>query len=100
MITVGKNMDNKAIYGTVKFLCDYQSDVANLPNNRKPGSTAYVIENGNRYILNSNKEWVLQPAGGGGGVLPPDDTTIIYDGGDVTLDDPVDTIVYDGGLIG
>ena len=59
MITVGKNTDNKALYGTVKFLCDYQSDVANLPNNRKPGSTAYVIENGNRYILNSNKEWVL-----------------------------------------
>ena len=33
-------------------------------------------------------------------MLPPDDITIIYDGGEVTLDDPVDTIVYDGGLIG
>ena len=100
MITVGKNTDNKALYGTVKFLCDYQSDVANLPNNRKPGSTAYVIKNGNRNTLKSNKEWELQPAGVGGGGLPTEDNTIIYDGGEVTLDDPVDTIVYDGGLIG
>ena len=53
MITVGKNMDNKAIYGTVKFLCDYQSDVANLPTNRGPGSEATVIENGNVYVLNA-----------------------------------------------
>jgi hypothetical protein len=59
MITVGKNTANKIIYGTVHFLCDYQSDVANLPTNRKPGSSAYVIENGNRYIFNSNHEWIL-----------------------------------------
>ncbi len=59
MITVGKNVDNKVLYGTVHFLCDYQSDVANLPTNRKPGSSAYVIENGNRYIFNSNHELIL-----------------------------------------
>ena len=59
MITVGKNVDNKVLSGTVHFLCDYQSDVANLPTNRKPGSSAYVIENGNRYIFNSNHEWIL-----------------------------------------
>ena len=59
MITVGKNVDNKVLYGTVHFLCDYQSDVANLTTNRKPGSSAYVIENGNRYIFNSNHEWIL-----------------------------------------
>ena len=50
---------NKIIYGAIHFLCDYQSDVANLPTNRKPGSSAYVIENGNKYILNSDHEWVL-----------------------------------------
>lgn len=82
MITVGKNTANKIIYGAIHFLCDYQSDVANLPTNRKPGSSAYVIENGNKYILNSDHEWVLQPSGGGGDQpLPPEDITIIYDGG-------------------
>jgi hypothetical protein len=25
-----------------------------------PGSVAFVIENGNLYILNSKKEWILQ----------------------------------------
>lgn len=82
MITVGKNTTNKVLYGTVHFLCDYQSDVANLPKNRRPGSSAYVIENGNQYIFNSNHEWILQPSSGGGTQpLPPEGTTVIYDGG-------------------
>lgn len=81
MITVGKNMDNKAIYGTVKFLCDYQSDVANLPTNRGPGSKATVIENGNVYVLNAEHQWILQPKTGSGGDIPSPGDTIIYDGG-------------------
>ena len=52
MITVGKNVDNKVLYGTVHFLCDYQSDVANLPTNRKPGSSAYVIDTSSILIMN------------------------------------------------
>lgn len=83
MITTGKNLNNKPFYGATEFLCDYQSDVTNLPTNRKVGSRAYVIENGNRYVLNSEHIWILQPTSGGGG-LPPTTDTIIYDGGVIT----------------
>lgn len=59
MITVGINTGKKPFYNAASFICDFQSDVVNLPKNRGVGSTAKVIENGNFYIFNSNKEWVL-----------------------------------------
>ena len=88
MIHTGINKGNKTFYGTTDFLCDYQSDVPSLPTNRQPGSRALVIENGNRYILNSARQWILQPvtssegSGGGGGI--EDGDTIIYEGGLIT----------------
>ena len=97
MITVGVNTGKKPFYNAASFICDFQSDVENLPTNRGTGSTAKVLENGNFYILNSNKEWILQTSSGGGG-LPPEDTTIIYDGGVITAED-TNTIIYDGGVI-
>lgn len=99
MITIGVNTGKKPFYNAASFICDFQSDVENLPTNRGTGSTAKVLENGNFYILNSNKEWILQTSsGGGGGGLPPEDTTIIYDGGVITAEG-LDTIIYDGGVI-
>ena len=98
MITIGVNTGKKPFYNAASFICDFQSDVANLPTNRGVGSTAKVLENGNFYILNSNKEWILQTSSGGGGGLPPEDTTIIYDGGVITAED-TNTIIYDGGVI-
>lgn len=68
MITVGTNRKMQSpFYNAADFLCDYESDVANLPTNRGAGSKAYVIENGNRYILNNQHQWVLQPASSSGG---------------------------------
>lgn len=100
MITIGVNTGKKPFYNAASFICDFQSDVANLPTNRGVGSTAKVLENGNFYILNSEKQWILQTSsgGGGGGGLPPEDTTIIYDGGVITAEG-IDTIIYDGGMI-
>lgn len=67
MITVGTNRSNKPFYNMAEFLCDYESDIADLPKNRGPGSTARVVETGNIYILNNNHEWVKQPKNSGGG---------------------------------
>lgn len=88
MIHTGINRGNKTFYGTSDFLCDYVSDVANLPTNRKPGSRAFVIENGRQYILNSAKQWILQPVYSSGS----GDSS----GGDI---EEGDTIIYEGGVI-
>lgn len=80
MITVGVNTGKKPFYNMAEYLCDYQSDVANLPTNRGPGSKATVIENGNVYVLNAEHQWILQPKTGGGDTPSPGDT-VIYDGG-------------------
>lgn len=67
MITVGTNRSNKPFYNMAEFLCDYESDIADLPTNRGPGSTARVVESGNIYVLNNNHEWIKQPKDSGGG---------------------------------
>lgn len=87
MITVGKNRSNKPFYNMAEFLCDFETDVANLPTNRGAGSTAKVIETGNVYMLNNLHQWVLQPkssSGGGSGDIPGEGDTVIYDGGVVS----------------
>lgn len=92
-------------YGVRNLVLDTDADVANLPKSAA-GSTAYVIESGDRYICNSKGEWKKAMAGnnsGGGNNNPskPDedeDNEIIYDGGEVggETDDYVH-IIYDGG---
>lgn len=51
-----------------EFLCDTAADVANLPmggapNQPCPGSTAYVIETGETYILSNALIWVKKIGG-------------------------------------
>ena len=86
MITVGTNRTNKPFYNMAEFLCDFETDVANLPTHRGAGSRAKVIENGNVYVLNGQKQWILQPkeSSGGSGDLPEEGDTVIYDGGVVS----------------
>lgn len=60
----GINHSHRPFYNMAEFLCDYESDVASLPTSCGPGSKAKVVENGNLYILNTQQQWVLQPAVG------------------------------------
>jgi hypothetical protein len=59
MITASTNNIRKTFYNMAEFLCDYQSDVADLPTDCGVGSKAFVIENSNVYILNGSKIWIL-----------------------------------------
>lgn len=66
---IRKNTNNIA-YGIVIFTVDEESDIQNLPRYHTPGSEAYVIATGNKYVLNNSKEWILSKGGsseGGGG---------------------------------
>lgn len=40
-----------------EFVCDYESDVADLPTNCAAGSVAVVIEPFSVYMINSFGEW-------------------------------------------
>lgn len=77
MIAVGTNRSNKPFYNMAEFLCDYESDVADLPTNRGPGSTARVIESGNVYILNNSHQWIKQPKNSSGGGSSSEEEEII-----------------------
>lgn len=45
-------------YDVNSYVCDIEDDVILLPTKVSMGSTAFVIETSNIYMLNSNKEWV------------------------------------------
>lgn len=46
-------------YGVKEFVLDNESDVSKLPvEGCTMGSTAFIIETGNVYMLNGQKEWV------------------------------------------
>lgn len=74
----------KIAYDIQRFIVDFETEIAELPTNGAPGSTAFVIENGSRYMLNNERRWKLLPSsgtgGGGGGSIDPT-ATYIYDGG-------------------
>lgn len=52
------SINGKPVYGIYEYLCDYETDVEKLPTGAAPGSTAYVVETGDIYILNGLKKWV------------------------------------------
>lgn len=62
------------------------------------GSRCYIINTGEWYALNSQKQWKPVPAGGSGGGGFDPDTTYIYDGGNISGAEDT-TIIYDGGTI-
>ena len=98
MFSTVHSPDNRSAYGIKKFVCDAESDIANLPITCAVGSTAFVIDTSNEYMLNHQGQWKkVQTNGSSSG-------DIIYDGGDVPGDDIPDSsddhYIYDGGGVG
>lgn len=57
MYSIIKQNDHMSAYVT-EFVVDTDGDIAELPINVYPGSTALVAGSSEVYILNNNKEWV------------------------------------------
>lgn len=99
MISIGANRNRKA-YGIKHYNLDTESELSKINVNREVmGTTAFVIETSQRYMLNGSKEWKkinVATSGGNGGVNPDED--FVYDGGGVSDDDtPDDENIYEGG---
>ena len=57
MYSISSNSGHTA-YGTKDFICDTVADIADLPIDITPGSTAFVIEGSLCYMLNNSQTWV------------------------------------------
>jgi hypothetical protein len=57
MIGIMKNGGHTA-YGLKEYVVDSPSDIDLLPLDGVMGSSAFVIETGEVYMLNGKKEWV------------------------------------------
>lgn len=90
-------------YGVYDFVLDSTADLVSLPglDHIKAGSTAFVIETSQYYMINHAGAWVKvtlatnNPGGGGGGTTPDDN----YDGGEVIPGTGSDDN-YNGGEVG
>lgn len=51
------SVNGKTAYGICEYVCDKEEDIETLPK-APMGSTAFVIETGDVYMINSSKEWV------------------------------------------
>lgn len=73
----------KIAYGIKKFILDTENELPLVDTtNLYPGSTAFIIESSNNYMLNSQLEWKkVTLAGSGGGSNDPSGDDIIYEGG-------------------
>lgn len=79
-------------YNVVKLVLDSTDDLVYLSKDYAPGSTAFIIDTSESYMLNSKKEWKkikvssVDPGGGGGDVPGDNDDDGIpdYDGGIVS----------------
>ena len=98
MISIGANRNKKA-YGIKHYNLDTEAELAQIKVDREVmGTTAFVIETSQRYMLNGSKEWKkINSLGGSGGNVHPDED-FIYDGGGVEgTDTPSDDNIYEGG---
>ena len=79
------NASNVSVY---RYEEDTEADMRAIDVSMAPmGSRCYIINTGDTYALNSNKEWKPVPKGSGG--------DIIYDGGSDSGSSG--DIIYDGG---
>ena len=95
MISIGANRNKKA-YGIKHYNLDTEAELSKINVNREiMGTTAFVIETSQRYMLNGAKEWkkISMATSGSGGSIP--DKDLIYDGGGVAPSD--DETIYEGG---
>ena len=93
MISIGANRNKKA-YGIKHYNLDTEADLSQINVNREVmGTTAFVIETSQRYMLNGSKEWKKISNNNGGG---SNNNDFVYDGGGVENDENI----YDGGGVG
>ena len=93
MISIGANRNRKA-YGIKHYNLDTEAELKNINTSKEVmGTTAFVIETSQRYMLNGSKEWKKINIGTGGGSGGDD---FVYDGGGVENDENI----YDGGGVG
>ena len=98
MISIGANRNRKA-YGIKHYNIDTEDELKKIDVSREVmGTTAFVIETSQRYMLNGSKEWKKINATSGGSGSGGGSSEDIWDGGGVDDSDvPSDDEIQDGG---
>ena len=104
MYTIRAN-SNRIAYGVKRYTLDTIEDLKQLNiSSAYPGSTAFIIENSTRYILNNKRQWIKVASSTNGGNSGGGNEDGDYDGGSIDGTDPDNPGdsgdgYYDGGSI-
>ena len=83
MISIYKQ-DGEIMYGVKDYVVDTREDILSLPTDKhvKAGSSALVIETGDVFMLNNEREWVciggIGGSSGGGSAASGDNAGMLY----------------------
>lgn len=82
----------KIPYGVKQYQVDNVADINSIPllTTTQPGSTVFVVNTSERYILTKQYKWQKIASG------KKESNTMIYDGGDIEKLDFDYEIIYDG----
>ena len=90
----------KVTYNLKELIVDTYDDIASIDVRKvAPGSTAFVIDSSEHYMLNNKYQWVKVDIGGGSGVISgiaSGEIEVIYDGGEIDGIPDVE-VIYNGG---
>ena len=70
-----------------KYIVKTEKDIISIPITVGIGSEISILATGEKYILNSQRQWVK------------DEEEVIYEGGDLSNDIALEEIDYDGGML-
>ena len=98
MISIGANRNRKA-YGIKHYNIDTEDELNKIDVSREVmGTTAFVIETSQRYMLNGSQEWKKINSASNGSGSGGSGSEDIWDGGGVgDSDTPSDDEIQDGG---
>lgn len=86
MFTIGANGNNIA-YGIKHLILDDKDDLNKLSNTESMGTTCFIIETSEYYMLNGKRKWIK---------INPNGSTTSGSGNE---GDSSDEIIYEGGIV-
>ena len=69
------SQNGTTVYGIYEYACDTEAELDFIPKNCAMGSTCKVLSTGDKYILNGNKNWIIDR----GIVIEDDDDAPVWE---------------------
>lgn len=86
-----QSQSGRTTYNLKKFTVDTFADISKIAvRELAVGSTVFVIDTSENYMLNSQRQWIKVKLGGGTAIADPEEYQVVWDAGVVKADNDED----------